>query len=485
MNQMSDVIEGLLLTTLGDVSAASARTPFDAVVAGAGTAGITVARTLVEAGRRVAVLESGPLALLTHISSTGLRFDPVLSRSVQSGLQYSPQAPDGTQFGALIACVGGRGMFWNGASPRFLESDFKGWPLQFPDLEPYYEWAEQQFRVSRDYGSGGLGQTVVRLLRRAGYAAEFLPFAVDTRATRDGWLGGTIGNSVEPLLRTGYLTAAGRPMQLATGAFANRIILNDQADAAYGVEVSERATGKVFSVKARSVVLAAGGFESVKLALISAVGDKSGLIGRMITDHLFCRAYYPVPAGIYRPDCPEASMILIRPDATKRYQVEVHLPDDNIFNLKGNDLWKPDGSQAYAFMVRSFAPVLPRVENYIEARAGGPGSFVVHFSYSSEDLQLRDQMVAGLEAVRNALSAGAALQLQIMPPGASHHEAGGLAMGTDPKSSVTDAYGRFHTVQNVVVADAAAWPDVVAANPHLTIAAIARRQARQLSKDLA
>jgi len=50
---------------------------------------------------------------------------------------------------------------------------------------------------------------------------------------------------------------------------------------------------------------------------------------------------------------------------------------------------------------------------------------------------------------------------------------------------VTDAYGRFHTVQNVVVADAAAWPDVVAANPHLTIAAIARRQARQLSKDLA
>jgi choline dehydrogenase-like flavoprotein len=110
---------------------------------------------------------------------------------------------------------------------------------------------------------------------------------------------------------------------------------------------------------------------------------------------------------------------------------------------------------------------------------------VVHFSYSSEDLQLRDQMVAGLEAVRNALSAGVALQLQIMPPGASHHEAGGLAMGTDPKSSVTDAYGRFHTVQNVVVADAAAWPDVVAANPHLTIAAIARRQARQLSKDLA
>jgi len=75
--------------------------------------------------------------------------------------------------------------------------------------------------------------------------------------------------------------------------------------------------------------------------------------------------------------------------------------------------------------------------------------------------------------------------LQIMPPGASHHEAGGLRMGTDPKSSVTDSYGRFHSVHNAVVVDSATWPDVVPANPHLTIAAISRRQAKQLTSDLA
>jgi choline dehydrogenase-like flavoprotein len=482
---MVGTIESLLLTPLADISKASTQSPFDAVVVGGGTAGITTARTLVENGRRVALLESGNLVLLTHISSTGLRFDADLAHSVQTALQYSPQFPDGTAYGSLIRCVGGRGLFWNGASPRFLERDFNGWPFQLADLEPHYEWAEQQFRVNKDYGSGGLGQTVLRLLRRGGYPAEFLPFAVDTRPSRDGWLSGNIGNSVEPLLRAGTLTASGRPLQLASGAYVTSILLNGSGNAASGVQVIDQPSGQAYTVSARSVVLAAGGFESVKLALLSGLRDQSGLIGRMITDHLFCRAYYPVPTGVYRPDLPEASMILIRSDSTRAYQLEVHLPGDNIFNLKSNDAWKPDGSRAYAFMVRNFAPVRPRLENYIEARPGGPGSFTVHFSYAAEDLALRDQMVLGLESVRAVLGAGPALQVQVMPPGASHHEAGGLAMGTDPNLSVTDAYGRFHAVPNVVVADAAAWPDVVAANPHITIAAIARRQAAQLSKVLA
>lgn len=482
---MVGTLENLLLTPLADISGTSSHSPFDAVVVGGGTAGITAARTLVENGRRVALMESGSLVLLSHISSTGLRFDSDLSRAVQTALQYSPQSSDGTAFGSLIRCVGGRGLFWNGASPRFLEADFKGWPIHLAELEPYYEWSEQQFHVSRDYGSGGLGQTVLRLLRRAGYPAEFLPFAVDTRPTRDGWLAGNIGNSVEPLLRAGTLTALGRPLQLATGAYVSRIVLNGSGDAASGVQVIDQSTQQTYLVAARSVVLAAGGFESVKLALLSGLTDQSGLIGRMISDHLFCRAYYPVPAGIYRPDLPEASMILIRPDSERAYQLEVHLPDDNIFNLKSNEAWKPDASRAYAFMVRNFAPVRPRVENYIEARPGGPGSFIVHLSYAPEDLALRDQMVAGLESVRVALDGGPSLQVQVMPPGASHHEAGGLAMGTDPKLSVTDSYGRFHNVRNVVVSDSASWPDIVAANPHLTIAAIARRQASQLSKDLA
>jgi hypothetical protein len=131
----------------------------------------------------------------------------------------------------------------NGASPRFLEQDFNGWPFKLADLETHYQWAEEQLGVNRDYGSGGLGQTVLRLLRRAGYPAEFLPFAVDTRPTRDGWLGGTVGNSVVPLLRSGALTAAGKPLQMATDAYATAILLNDQKTAALGVTAADQTSG--------------------------------------------------------------------------------------------------------------------------------------------------------------------------------------------------------------------------------------------------
>ena len=116
---MSGTLDSLLLASLASISEASLKAPYDAVVVGGGTAGITTARTLVEGGRRVALLELGPLALLTHLSSTGLRFDADLARAVQTALQFSPSLPDGTPFGALIKGVGGRGMFWNGASPRF------------------------------------------------------------------------------------------------------------------------------------------------------------------------------------------------------------------------------------------------------------------------------------------------------------------------------------------------------------------------------
>ena len=86
---MAAILNNLLLTSLSDISEASLKTPYDAVVAGGGTAGIVTARTLVESGRRVALLELGPLTLLTHLSSTGLRFDADLARAVQTALQFS------------------------------------------------------------------------------------------------------------------------------------------------------------------------------------------------------------------------------------------------------------------------------------------------------------------------------------------------------------------------------------------------------------
>lgn len=63
-----------------------------------------------------------------------------------------------------------------------------------------------------------------------------------------------------------------------------------------------------------------------------------------------------------------------------------------------------------------------------------------------------------------------------VPAGA--HVMGGLRMSSDPKLGATDGWGRIHTMDNVVVADAGVFPSSGAHNPTLTIMATALRNAR-------
>jgi choline dehydrogenase-like flavoprotein len=66
--------------------------------------------------------------------------------------------------------------------------------------------------------------------------------------------------------------------------------------------------------------------------------------------------------------------------------------------------------------------------------------------------------------------------------GTTHHEAGTLWMGNDPGTSVTNADGRFHYVENAYVAAPALFPTTGSPNPMLTGTALARRMADHLAK---
>ena len=63
------------------------------------------------------------------------------------------------------------------------------------------------------------------------------------------------------------------------------------------------------------------------------------------------------------------------------------------------------------------------------------------------------------------------------------HLMGTTRMGTDPRRSVTDAAGRVHGFSNLYAAGASLFPAASAANPTLTIVALALRLAEHLAAE--
>jgi choline dehydrogenase-like flavoprotein len=78
-----------------------------------------------------------------------------------------------------------------------------------------------------------------------------------------------------------------------------------------------------------------------------------------------------------------------------------------------------------------------------------------------------------------ALAVPATLNSGGLPTG--NHIMGGMMMGADPSSSVTDSYGRVHGLDNVFVADGSVFVTSGAHNPTNTIMAVALRNMRHLA----
>ncbi len=466
---------------LDALAAESARSPFDAVVVGAGSAGLTAARTLAEHGKRVALLEAGPASFLTHLTNTEVRFSPELTRGMRATVQYSPKLPTGEDFGPNYSCLGGRGLFWNGSAPRFRDHDFSGWPFGAPGLAGYYEWAEAEFRVTDRLGRTELGARMIGMLSAAGFDARPGPFAVDLEELGNGRLSAGIASGLGSFLRAASRHIASGRICLAVRSQVLRVLLSGSR--ARGVLAVPAAGTGGHEIIARSVVLAGGGVESIRLALLSNIPDPHGLVGQGIQDHIFYRCYFDGP-DIYDGDRRDTAVIQIPSSSQHTEQWEIQAPGRLLFTMDDPFVWRPAPTPSYQIMIRSFGPTEKRPSNHVTVQEGPLGSATVHLQYSDADRALMERMQ------KRALEVGRALRLTLAeavfsPPGSSYHEAGGLDMGTDPRSSVTDPDGRFHAVPNLVCADAAAFPHIGATNPHLTIVAESRRRSIALAAALA
>jgi gluconate 2-dehydrogenase alpha chain len=273
-------------------------------------------------------------------------------------------------------------------------------------------------------------------------------------------------------------------------------------------------------------VIAASAIETVRLALLSSFPDVSGKLGRRMMFHLFIDGsaiFLDERMHAYRgrsvTQCVEDAVDPDYPGA--RAFARAHgLPylRGGLMELGGSQdpISEAQSYQTLLGLTRSSRPFGTELKQLMRAsilrdRLAGC-SFIGHdMPYLNHTVTLDPSVrdIFGLPVARITWSAGpheqvaqqfwvprlkkvmtlagagvalavpATLNSGGLPTG--NHIMGGMMMGPDPSSSVTDGYGRVHGLDNVYVADGSVFVTSGAHNPTNTIMAVALRNMRHLA----
>jgi choline dehydrogenase-like flavoprotein len=357
-----------------------------------------------------------------------------------------------------------------------------------------------------------------------GYAAYPVPMAVHPRVCNSCGFCGGFACAIHA--RGGAITLLHKAVragaELRARCFVERIELSRDGRRAETVSYLE-ADGTRRRQQADVVVLAASAIETARLLLLSELGNGSGEVGRNLMFHHLTSvaALFEAPVHAWRG-----------PTTT-------HTLDDLIGPFDGARAGAPELPYVKGGVVELGAGVQLLEEAKAYARAGLRGKalkaalrgvalrdHVASMTMIGEDLPQRENRVDldpevrdfhGVPVPRVSYSphrferAAAAFASQRLGelvqatggawlatptdagdeprPGATWegqgpfgtaHILGTARMGNDPRTSVTDPFGRLHQVPNVVVTDGSVFPTSGGANPTLTIMALALRAARAI-----
>ena len=274
------------------------------------------------------------------------------------------------------------------------------------------------------------------------------------------------------------------------------------------------------------VVLAASAIETVRLALLSEFPDRSGKLGRRLMLHsfidgtaIFLDERMHAHRGRSVTQCAEDAADPDFPGA--RAFARAHgLPyiRGGLMELGGSQdpISEAQSYQTLLGFVRSAKPFGAEFKQLMRAsilrdRLAGCSLIGHDLPYLSHTVTLdpkvrdvfglpvaqvtwsagRHEQVAQqfwiprLKTMMKKAGAGVALAVPAtdnssgLPTG--NHVMGGMMMGADPATSVTDSYGRVHGLDNVYVADGSVFVTSGAHNPTNTIMAVALRNMRHLA----
>jgi gluconate 2-dehydrogenase alpha chain len=289
------------------------------------------------------------------------------------------------------------------------------------------------------------------------------------------------------------------------------------------------ATGAEQTATADAFILAASPIESARLCLLSGgLGNSSDMVGRNLMFHLQTNVngFLPervhgqrgraVTQGItdFRGVEPGGDALRVfgtengpqvrlggicefgasqgKPITDDGYVYARRLPGSlgKRFGIGLKNALRDQALGQHLFGIIMQAEDAPQLTNRVELDPtykdvfGRPVPLVTYQSHSFE-LETR---VFYVPVMKELLMKAGATQVFVNPcdaqlgnPPSSAHVMGTLRMGTDPESSVVDAQGRFHDVDNLYACDGSVFPTSSGYNPTLTIFAVAARIAHGIA----
>ena len=447
---------------------------------------------------------------------------------------------------SMYSAVGGSTIHFGGLWPRLTLSDFRvrtldgvaeDWPIGYEDLAEYYQETDSFLGVAGLEGDtaypeglefpqpphplGRLGMRTAEALNSLGW--HWWPGANAIPTQRHGDLAACqrIGTCVQGCpegakasFDVAYWPAAVRAgASLITGARVSEITVD-----ADGLATGARwfdSTGRSQHTRASYVVLCANGIGTARLLLLSksdrhpdGLANSSGLVGKNLMLHPNCcvLGYYEDDLETWRGPLGAviSSMQFYETDHSRGFvrgcKLHASCAPGLILNgidphrsLPFEELWGPSFHEVirrarstilWAANIEDLPEESDRVllDEHISDSHGIPAPRI-EYRFSENTLKIRQFAIERMTEAH--LAAGAVKTIQVTEmPGEPGHLLGTARMGNDPATSVVDALGRAHDVNNLFIADGSIFVTSGSANPTSTIAALALRIGRHLAVEV-
>jgi choline dehydrogenase-like flavoprotein len=484
------------------------------VVVGSGPAGAMATLQLVRAGVDTTLLEAGSAAAAGGLTA---RLNGITVVRLHRPL--SPRSEGVTTTGDPGTVLydelspGGLSNHWSCAVPRFSPEDFIDgqnageafvWPLEYDELACWYDRIEPLLsiagaasdvpqlaaaKVCRVLTLEKSWAPVVEAARREGQGLVPIPYTYgsQTTVTRSGTVFNSFVRLVKPQLGSRHLV-------VRYGAHVTRLEWSGALKRVTAVIYRDKQSGTDHRVPCRAVVVAAGAINTAKLLLQSAdadfpegLGNTHGVLGRYLHDHPLGKVEIELSAPLSFQ--PAAYLTRTPVDRSEPLYAAACLQWGGVRAFVRSLLSSRPGRDTYTgFNV--FGTMAPSDSNFValdsaHRSADGTPGLILHIHHPAESTKTllagRDQLVRLLD--RGGF--GPMIQKWVVDPvGNSVHYAGTCRMHASPKFGMLDGWNRLHAVQNVVVADSAAFTTGPEKNPALTAMALAARASQRLADDL-